>query len=109
MRLTDGETIPSDLVIGGIGIIPSVAPLLMAGAEGGNGVAVDAYCRTILTDIYAIGDCALHSNDFADGAEIRLESVQNANDMAAVVAKAICGDAQRYVALRRSFTSSSMA
>ena len=40
-------------------------------------------------DIFAIGDCALHANGFAEGANIRLESVQNANDMATVVAKAI--------------------
>ena len=70
------------MVIVGIGIDPAVEPLLAAGAEGGNGVHVDEYCRTSLPDIYAIGDCAAHENRFAGGARIRLESVQNANDQA---------------------------
>jgi 3-phenylpropionate/trans-cinnamate dioxygenase ferredoxin reductase subunit len=91
VRLADGHVLPADLVIVGIGIIPQVGPLLAAGAAGGNGVDVDEFCRTSLPHIYAIGDCAAHANDFADGAVIRLESVQNANDQATAAAKAICG------------------
>lgn len=91
VRLADGNIIPADMVIVGIGIIPAVEPLLAAGAAGGNGIDVDELCRTSLPDVYAIGDCAMHANDFAGGARIRLESVQNANDQAMVVAKAITG------------------
>ena len=99
VRLADGSIIPAQLVIVGIGIIPAVEPLLAAGATGGNGVAVDAQCRTSLPDVFAIGDCALHANAFADGAEIRLESVQNANDQANVVAKTIAGQDAAYHAV----------
>lgn len=99
VRLASGETIPCDIVIVGIGIVPSIGPLILAGAAGANGVDVDEICRTSLPDIYAIGDCAAHANPHANGAIIRLESVQNANDMATVVAKAICGDSQPYAAL----------
>lgn len=99
VRLADGSVIPAQLVIVGIGIIPAVEPLIAAGAAGGNGVAVDAQCRTSLPDIFAIGDCALHANAFADGAEIRLESVQNANDQANVVAKTITGQDAAYHAV----------
>jgi 3-phenylpropionate/trans-cinnamate dioxygenase ferredoxin reductase subunit len=76
-----------------------VQPLIAAGARGSNGVWVDDHCRTSLAHIFAIGDCALHANDFAGGAEIRLESVQNAADMAATVARAITGDAAPYHAV----------
>jgi 3-phenylpropionate/trans-cinnamate dioxygenase ferredoxin reductase subunit len=96
--LADGTTLPADLVIVGIGIIPAVGPLIAAGAAGGNGVDVDEFSRTSLPDVYAIGDCAAHSNGFADNAVIRLESVQNANDMATCAAKSICGDPQEYAA-----------
>ena len=96
VKLADGAVLPADVVIVGIGVIPAVGPLIVAGAAGGNGVDVDEFCRTSLPDVYAIGDCAAHSNGFADGAVIRLESVQNANDMATLVAKAICGDPQAY-------------
>jgi NADPH-dependent 2,4-dienoyl-CoA reductase/sulfur reductase-like enzyme len=99
VRLDSDEVIDCDLVIVGIGIIPAVGPLIAAGAAGSNGVDVDIYCRTTLDDIYAIGDCAVHANPFADQAVIRLESVQNANDMANTAARAIMGDKQAYHAL----------
>ena len=98
VRLADGAVLPADLVVVGIGIVPSIGPLIAAGAAGGNGVDVDEYCRTTLPDIYAIGDCAAHASRWADNAVIRLESVQNANDMATTAAKAICGDPQPYAA-----------
>jgi 3-phenylpropionate/trans-cinnamate dioxygenase ferredoxin reductase subunit len=96
VKLGDGSVIPADAVIVGIGIVPAVAPLLAAGAEGGNGVAIDDHCRTSLPDIYAIGDCALFAAEYADDFVMRVESVQNANDQGTCVAKAICGDPQPY-------------
>ena len=98
VRLGDDTVCPADLVIVGIGIIAAVAPLLAAGAAGGNGVDVDEFCRTSLPDVHAIGDCAAHASHFAEGAVIRLESVQNANDMAATAARDICGKPQPYAA-----------
>ncbi len=96
VKLADGSVIPAEIVIVGIGIIPSVAPLLAAGADGANGVNVDDHCRTSLPDVYAIGDCAAFACAYAEGAVMRVESVQNANDMGTSVAKAICGDPQPY-------------
>ena len=99
VQLADGSVIAADMVIVGIGIIPAVAPLIAAGAEGGNGVMIDDHCRTSLPDVFAIGDCAAHANAFADGAVIRLESVQNANDQATCVARAITGNPAPYHAV----------
>ena len=99
VRLKDNEVIPADIVVVGIGIVPAVEPLIAAGAEGRNGVEVDAQCRTSLPDIFAIGDCALHANKFANGIPIRLESVQNANDQATLVAKTIMGQHVSYDAV----------
>ncbi|QGZ56886.1 NAD(P)/FAD-dependent oxidoreductase [Paraburkholderia acidiphila] len=99
VRLVGGESIQADAVVVGIGIIPNVEPLLAAGAEGANGVEVDAYCRTSLPGILAIGDCALHANRYADGRVIRLESVQNANDQATIAAKTVSGALENYEAV----------
>jgi 3-phenylpropionate/trans-cinnamate dioxygenase ferredoxin reductase subunit len=99
VRLAGGEVIACEIVVAGIGIVPSVGPLIAAGAAGANGVEVDPFCRTSLPEIYAIGDCAAHANPYAGGAVIRLESVQNANDMANTAARAICGDPQPYEAV----------
>lgn len=96
VRLPSGEEISCGMVIVGIGIIPCVAPLLEAGAKGGNGVEVNAQCQTSLEDIYAIGDCALHYNPFANGQAVRLESVQNATDQAFVAAQTIMGKTMSY-------------
>jgi 3-phenylpropionate/trans-cinnamate dioxygenase ferredoxin reductase subunit len=99
VRLAGGELIPADMVIVGIGIDPAIGPLAEAGARVGDGVAVDEYCRTSLPEIFAIGDCALHSNIFAEGPPIRIESVQNASDMAITAAKAIVGAPEPYRAV----------
>lgn len=96
VRLADGTLMPADMVVVGIGIIPAEAPLAEAGAQCSNGVEVDEHCRTSLPDVYAVGDCAAHRNHFANGARVRIESVQNANDQATVAAKAIVGSPEPY-------------
>ncbi|CAN5407851.1 FAD-dependent oxidoreductase [soil metagenome] len=96
VRLEGGEEIACEMVIVGIGIAPAVGPLVEAGAIGGNGVRVDSLCRTNLDGVFAIGDCALHPNRHADGALVRLESVQNANDQAGLVAKVLTGGQAEY-------------
>lgn len=99
VRLATGEVIPARIVIVGIGIIPAVEPLLAAGARGSNGVEVDALCQTSIADVFAIGDCALHTNAYAGNVLVRVESVQNANDMAVTVANVITGVAAPYDAV----------
>jgi 3-phenylpropionate/trans-cinnamate dioxygenase ferredoxin reductase subunit len=99
VRLTSGELLPADMVIVGIGIAAASRALEQAGAQAGNGVRVDAQCRTSLPDIFAIGDCAEHRNRFAAGAWVRLESVQNATDQAGVAARTICEIAADYDAI----------
>ena len=99
VRMTDGEILTCEMVIVGIGIVPAVEPLIAAGARGENGVEIDRHCRTSLPDVFAIGDCALHANRHADGRMIRIESVQNANDQAGVVATMIAGGDASYDAV----------
>lgn len=91
ITLADGTTIDCDLVVVGIGIVPEIEPLKEAGAACGNGVEVDEFCRTSLSAVFAIGDCAAHRNTYAECSRIRLESVQNAVDMAKTVADQILG------------------
>ena len=92
VQLASGEVLPAQMVIVGVGIVPAVEPLIEAGAEGANGVMVDGQGRTSLVDVFAIGDCALHVNRFAGDVPVRIESVQNANDQATIVARTIGGD-----------------
>ncbi|WP_167042095.1 FAD-dependent oxidoreductase [Salinibacterium sp. ZJ454] len=99
VQLTSGRVLPAELVIVGIGLIPNVQQLADAGAEVGNGVLVDKFCRTTLPDVYAIGDCASFESDWVPDDRLRLESVQNANDQAKAVANTLLGRPQPYDAL----------
>jgi 3-phenylpropionate/trans-cinnamate dioxygenase ferredoxin reductase subunit len=95
VRLTDGEIVPANMAIVGIGILPCVEPLIAAGAVGTNGVDIDDHCRTSVTDVFAIGDCAR----MRSGHGLRIESVQNASDQATAVAKTLCGQPAPYAAV----------
>lgn len=94
-ELADGETIPADFVIVGIGIEPETRLAGAAGLVLDNGIRTDALGRTSDPRIWAAGDCA--SFPHGDG-RIRLESVGNAIDQAEAVAANMLGAAQPYVA-----------
>ena len=88
----------ADLVIAGIGVVPNLELAQEAGLPVANGITVDANLRTADERIYAIGDCAEYPTSFTESS-VRLESVQNAVDQAACVAKAIVGRAAAYTAV----------
>lgn len=91
VRLAGGQRLAAALAIVGVGILPTVEPLLAAGAIGTNGVDVDEACRTSLPNVFAVGDCAAALSPWADGERVRVESVGNANDQAGLVADALTG------------------
>ena len=91
----DGERIPCDLAIVGIGIEPVVNLAEDAGLPCGNGIRVDEYARTEDADIVAAGDCSNHPSRLYGG-RIRLESVQNAIDQAKTAALSLIGENQPY-------------
>jgi 3-phenylpropionate/trans-cinnamate dioxygenase ferredoxin reductase subunit len=94
VRLDDTTTVPCDVAIIGIGGSPVVAPLADAGAATSNGLLVDEIGATSLPGIVAVGDCAAAPSRFANGATVRLESVQNAIDQAVTAARHLTGAAQ---------------
>ncbi|MDQ0739857.1 3-phenylpropionate/trans-cinnamate dioxygenase ferredoxin reductase subunit [Pseudomonas sp. W4I3] len=56
VQLVDGQTLPCDLVVVGIGMQPNVELAAAAGLEVGQGIRVDEYLRTSAANIYAAGD-----------------------------------------------------
>lgn len=99
VRPADGTLLPAEMVIIGIGIVPAVEALIAAGAEGGNGLLVDDQCRTNLPNTTPSGDCAMHANRYAGSDLVRIESVQNTHDQAAVAVRSILGDPIAYDAV----------
>lgn len=85
-----GETIPADLVVVGVGILPNIELAADAGLPVDDGIVVDERCATEDEHIFAIGDCTAHPSRIYGG-RLRLESVQNALEQAKVVASNLCG------------------
>lgn len=98
VRLADGEELPADLVVVGIGVEPNVELARDAGLTVNDGVDIDANSRTSDPDIVAAGDCANY-HDPHYGLRVRLESVSSAVEQAKVAAATMCGRTEEITAL----------
>ena len=92
---SEGEEIPADLVVIGVGILPNTRLADDAGLAVDNGIVVDDHCRTDDPDTFAVGDCTVHPNEIYDR-QLRLESVHNALEQAKTAAANICGKDSAY-------------
>ena len=91
----DGEHYTADLILVGIGVLPETTLAESADLETDDGILVSETGMTSDSDIFAAGDCTRHPNRFSGGLT-RLESVQNANDQARVVAGNMLGKQSVY-------------
>jgi 3-phenylpropionate/trans-cinnamate dioxygenase ferredoxin reductase component len=91
VELADGTVIPAQLVVVGIGLVPSIQSLADAGASCSNGVDTDSLGRTSLPYVWSAGDCANFESQYTHGRRMRVESVHNATQRARRVAAAIAG------------------
>lgn len=91
VRLVDGQVLPADLVVVGIGAVPETALAEKIGLEVRRGVVVDAVGRTSHPAVFAAGDCTVRPHPHLPGELLGVESVQNANDQARTVAATIAG------------------
>jgi NADPH-dependent 2,4-dienoyl-CoA reductase/sulfur reductase-like enzyme len=89
LALGDGE-MTADLVLVGIGVIPDMALIEALEIETGNGILVDSQYATGIEGVWAIGDVALPSGGYTDGA-MRVESVHHAQMSAEIAAAALTG------------------
>jgi 3-phenylpropionate/trans-cinnamate dioxygenase ferredoxin reductase subunit len=87
--LADGTRVPAGLVVVGIGVAANDALARAAGLECERGIVVDACARTADPAIVAAGDCT--ARRAADGALLRLESVNNATEQGRSAAAALLG------------------
>ena len=91
VELSDGEVLPADVVLVGIGGSPCDALAIDAGLHCDQGVIVDLAARTSVPGIYAIGDLTRRPMPHYGDRMFRLESVPNAVDQAKAVAADIMG------------------
>lgn len=58
LHLSDDAHIDADIVISAIGLAPRTALASAAGIQIDQGIRTDAWCRTSVENIFALGDCA---------------------------------------------------
>ncbi|MGQ9424535.1 NAD(P)/FAD-dependent oxidoreductase [Gilvimarinus sp. F26214L] len=95
LRLSNGEIVPAELCIIGVGILPNVSLAADAGIHCENGIQVDEFALTSNDRVVAAGDCAEHPNELLQR-RLRLESVHNAIEQAKTAAASILDQRKPY-------------
>jgi 3-phenylpropionate/trans-cinnamate dioxygenase ferredoxin reductase subunit len=95
VALGDGQVLPADAVVVGIGVRPVTEWLAGSGVALDNGVLVDSAGRTTVPGVWACGDVARYPSVRGGGA-IRVEHWTHAREHGAAVAKALLGEPIEY-------------
>ncbi|KIJ14286.1 hypothetical protein PAXINDRAFT_12937 [Paxillus involutus ATCC 200175] len=96
--VVDGQTIPADFVIMGVGVAPATEFLKQSGfqLEKDGGIKVDKYLQVMgQTDVYAIGDIAWYPQQ-RTGESRRIEHWNVAGNHGRAVGKTIAGQPQPF-------------
>jgi 3-phenylpropionate/trans-cinnamate dioxygenase ferredoxin reductase component len=89
----EGDRIPCDVAVVGIGIEPDV-PTFASTVDQENGILVDDACRASAPDVYAAGDVANHLHPLFG--RVRVEHFNNGEKMGAAAARSMLGSAAPY-------------
>jgi 3-phenylpropionate/trans-cinnamate dioxygenase ferredoxin reductase component len=97
IALSDGQFLPSDLIVSATGVQAEAGLAEAAGLATGNGILTDACLRTSAVGIFAAGDCAAVAQP--GGKHFRFESWRNARAQAETAARNMMGGAEAFVAV----------
>ena len=89
--LKNGQTLPCDLVVAGIGVQPSIEVVKNSGLDLDDGILVNEYLQTSRRDIWAAGDVANY-HDVLFGKRRRVEHWDNAVSQGQYCARSLMGD-----------------
>ena len=77
VRLSDGRTIPCDVLVISIGVRPNVELTKGTDVAVERGILIDETCQTSVPDVFAAGDCVV-SHDLTDDSKRILAILPNA-------------------------------
>ncbi|MFE7226899.1 NAD(P)/FAD-dependent oxidoreductase [Nocardioides sp. NPDC057577] len=86
VSLSDGTTVPADLVIVGIGVEPATGWLRGSGVAISDGVACSPYLESTVPGVYAVGDVARWVNPW-NGRSTRMEHWTSTGEQAEFVVR----------------------
>jgi len=86
VRLAGGETVPAEVVVVGIGVVPSTGWLEGSGLQLSDGVVCDATLNAGVPGVYAAGDVVRWYNE-RYGANVRIEHWTTASEQGAAAAR----------------------
>ena len=96
VALENGESLPCDFVVAGIGVRPETEVFAGSGIGVGDGLVVNKYLQSSHPDIYAAGDVASYE-DTLFGKRRRVEHWDNAVSQGQHCARALLGDRAPFV------------
>ncbi len=103
LTLADGEQVPCDLVVVGVGVEPVTDLAAAAGITVDDGIRTDSRLRTSARDVYAAGDVA-NADHPVLGRPVRVEHWDTAIQHGAVAAATILGQERHAEKLPYFFT-----
>jgi 3-phenylpropionate/trans-cinnamate dioxygenase ferredoxin reductase subunit len=95
VALDDGRSLPADVVVIGVGVLPDVMLARKSGLEigDGGGVRCDATLRTSAEGVYAAGDMCEYASPLHDGRHVRVEHEDHAERQGETAARNMLGAA----------------
>jgi 3-phenylpropionate/trans-cinnamate dioxygenase ferredoxin reductase subunit len=91
----EGEHIPCDLVVVGVGVRPETGLFAGTGLEIDNGIVVDQFCATNVAGVYAAGDVANWWHPSLER-RIRVEHFDNAALQGTAAGRSMAGQPEAY-------------
>jgi len=106
VQLDDARSLPADVVVVGVGVLPDVMLARKSGLDLGDagGIRCDAQLRTSAEGVYAAGDACEYASALHDGRHVRIEHEDHAERQGETAARNMLGAGEEHRAVPYFFS-----